>query len=51
MRKLRLLLPVVIAIVFLAVGCANDSSTKTTTQDTLKKDTINRNSENFSNPH
>ena len=51
MKKLRLLLPVVIAIVFVAVGCANDSSSKSTTQDSIKKDTIDRNSETFSTPH
>ena len=51
MRKFRLLLPVVIAIVFSGVGCANDSSIKTTTQDTIKKDSIDRNTENFSTPH
>lgn len=51
MKKLRLLLPVVIALVFVGVGCTNDSSTKSTTQDTIKKDTINRSSESFSNPH
>lgn len=51
MKKLRLLLPVVIAIVFVVVGCANDSSSKSTIQDTIKKDTIDRNSETFSTPH
>ena len=51
MKKLRLLLPVVIALIFVGVGCTNDSSTKSTTKDTIKKDTINRSSESFSNPH
>lgn len=51
MRKLHLVIPVMIAIVFAFVGCANDSTTKSTTQDTIKKDTIDRNSENFSAPH
>ena len=52
MRKLGLFIPVMIAIVFASVGCANDSTTKSTTQDSIKKDTtIDRNSENFSTPH
>lgn len=51
MSKLRLFIPVMIIMIFAFVGCANDSTTKSTTQDTIKKDTINRDAESFSEPH
>lgn len=52
MKKIKFLLPVALFIMFFGVACGNSGSDTTTTSDTtLKKDTISRNPENFSNPH
>ncbi len=52
MKKISVILPLLLIIVFATVGCGNSGTESTTTSDTMvTKDTINRNSENFSAPH
>lgn len=51
MKKIIFIVPVFFALVLIATGCGSSGDTKTVTEDTVKKDTIDRNSENFSSPH
>lgn len=51
MKKIIFMVPVFFALVFMATGCGSSGETKETTEDTVKKDTIDRDSESFSTPH
>ncbi len=51
MKKIIFMVPLFFVLVFMATGCGSGDDTKKATEDTVKKDTIDRNSENFSNPH
>ena len=52
MKRIKFTLPVLICLIFVVIGCSNSTSeTKATSDTAVKKDTIDRNPESFSNPH